>query len=263
MISRGGREYKVYALIAAAGSSVRMGAAAGGVNKVYADLNGSPVIVHSVDKFRAAGFVDAAVAVVSQRDEALFGSIFGASPGGGPMPLYKAPGGAVRTASVFNGLKKIAEISGNGPETVGGIVMIHDGARPNFPDYMLKTALEELIDASTADPLAAGVVFASPSYDTLCRVGGDGFITGYEDRESVFRIATPQIFLMEKLIACFKKLESAGPGDAASFTDESALAVHFGFRVKILKAPAGNIKVTEPADLDYLRAIMKKKSGVQ
>ncbi|HBC76303.1 MAG: hypothetical protein A2008_04055 [Candidatus Wallbacteria bacterium GWC2_49_35] len=262
MFSFGGREYKIYVLIAAAGSAVRMGAAAC-VNKVYADLNGSPVIVHSIDKFGAVGFIDAAVTVVAKRDERLFDEIYkGASGSGhGAMPLYKAVGGAIRAASILNGLKKIIEIAGGCSDN--SVVIIHDGARPNFAVELLKPALEEFIAGASKDRLLAGMVFASPSHDTLCRAGEDGLIEGYEDRDKIYRVATPQIFSLGSITSCFGKLErsvlSAGP----AFTDESSLAIHFGYKVKIYRAPSNNLKITSPEDLDYLKSIMKAKSGVE
>lgn len=262
MFSFGGREYKIYALIAAAGSAVRMGEAAG-VNKVYADLNGSPVIVHSINKFRASGFIDAAVAVVAKRDEGLFDKILKGYSGAGSvsMPLYKTAGGAIRTESILNGLKKIVEIAGGGCDNA--VVIIHDGARPNFDAELLKPALEEFIEGASKDGLFGGLVFASPSHDTLCRAGGDGFIEGYEDRDKIFRVATPQIFSLGSITGCFDKLESSKLSAGPAFTDESSLAVHFGYKVKIYRAPSENLKITSPEDLDHLKSIMKAKSGVQ
>ena len=264
MFSFGGREYKIYALIAAAGSAVRMGAEAG-VNKVYADLNGSPVIVHSINKFRTAGFIDAAVAVVAKRDERLFDEIYkgtsGAVSGPGAMPLYKTAGGAIRAESILNGLKRIVEIADG--EADKAVVIIHDGARPNFAAGLLKPALEEFLAGALKDRLLAGLGFASPSHDTLCRAGGDGFIEGYEDRDKIYRVATPQIFSLGSITGCFGKLESSALSAGPAFTDESSLAIHFGYKVKIYRAPSDNLKITSPEDLDYLKSIMKTKSGVQ
>jgi 2-C-methyl-D-erythritol 4-phosphate cytidylyltransferase len=237
--------------------------AASGVNKVYADLNGSPVIVHSVNKFRTAGFIDAAVAVVAKRDEVLFDEIYnGASGAGhGSMPLYKTAGGAIRTESILNGLKRIVEIAGG--ETDKAVLIIHDGARPNFAAELLKPALEEFLAGASKDPLFAGLAFASPSHDTLCRVGEAGFIEGYEDRDKIYRVATPQIFSLGSITGCFEKLESSKLSGRLVFTDESSLALHFGYKVKIYRAPSDNLKITSPEDLDNLKSIMKTKSGVQ
>ncbi len=263
MFSFEGREYKVYALIAAAGSAVRMGEA-GGVNKVYDDMNGSPVIVHSINKFRAAGFIDAAVAVVAKRDEGLFDEIFkgdSSRPGSGPMPLHKTGGGEIRAESILNGLEKIAEIAGGGADNA--VVIIHDGARPNFPAELLKPALEEFLDGASKDPLFGGLVFASPSHDTLCRAGEDGFVEGYEDRDKIYRVATPQIFGLGSITGCFDKLERSKLSAGKAFTDESSLARHFGYKVKIYRAPSDNLKITSPEDLDFLKSIIKAKSGVR
>ncbi|HOT77006.1 MAG TPA: 2-C-methyl-D-erythritol 4-phosphate cytidylyltransferase, partial [Candidatus Wallbacteria bacterium] len=136
-----GVEHEIYLLIAAAGSSSRMGnASAGGMNKVYADLKGAPVLFHSLYKFDRMSFIDAAVAVIAERDEAAFDSMmkkssdyFGGARGSKPfgMPVYKAAGGAVRSESVLKGLFKILSLVRNPGNAA---VVIHDGARPNFSE---------------------------------------------------------------------------------------------------------------------------------
>ncbi len=258
-----GCEHEIYLLIAAAGSSSRMGAAAGGANKVYADLNGAPVLFHSLDKFDRMSFIDAAVAVIAQRDEAAFDSMMKSAPeylvrarGAKPlnMPVHKTPGGMVRSESVLNGLLKISSLVRN---PVNAAVVIHDGARPNFSEAAFKAAAEAYFEAFAGGGRYAGLVMASPSYDTLCRVDAAGFIRGYEDRDKIYKVVTPQIFNLKILLECFDRhLKTAGSAPAA-FTDESSLAVHFGYEVKIFKSPSDNLKITTVEDLEYLKAVIK------
>ncbi len=247
--------YKIHALIAAAGSASRMGAAAGGVNKVYADLNGAPVILHSINKFAAAGFIDSVTAVIAPDGETAFDE---AVKNAG-MPVDKITGGPLRGESVYNGLKKIIE---SAAEEENSVVIIHDGARPNFKAGDLAAALKMFLSADAQGWRPAGVVFASPSFDTLCLAGPDGMIEGYADRAKIYKIATPQIFDLNSIYGCFTKLKKINASAALDFTDESSLAVHFGCGVRIYKCPSDNLKITTIEDLNYLKSIMKAESGV-
>jgi len=238
-------------------------ASAGGMNKVYADLKGAPVLFHSLYKFDRMSFIDAAVAVIAERDEAAFDSMmkkssdyFGGARGSKPfgMPVYKAAGGAVRSESVLKGLFKILSLVRNPGNAA---VVIHDGARPNFSEASFKSAAEVFFEAFSAGGRFAGLTLASPSYDTLCRVDGAGFIRGYEDRDKIYKVVTPQIFNLKILLECFDMhLKAAGLG-SVSFTDESSLAVHFGYEVKVFKSPSDNLKITTAEDLEYLKAVIK------
>jgi len=87
-------------------------------------------------------------------------------------------------------------------------------------------------------------------------------IEGYADRDKIYKIATPQIFDLNTIYGCFTKLEKINMSAALVFSDESSLAVHFGYRVGIYKCPSDNIKITTIEDLDYLKSIMKTESGV-
>jgi 2-C-methyl-D-erythritol 4-phosphate cytidylyltransferase len=256
MFYHGGKVYKIHALIAAAGSASRMGAAAAdGVNKVYADLNGAAVILHSINKFAAAGFVDSVTAVIASGSK----PVFNKAVKNANMPVNKITGGPTRSDSVYNGLKKIME---KADKEENPVVIIHDGARPNFRVSDLTAALKMLLSGDAEGSRPAGVVFASPSFDTLCRTDPDGMIEGYADRAKIYKIATPQIFDLNTIYGCFTKLEKINMSDAIIFSDESSLAVHFGCGVRIYKCPSDNIKITTGEDLDYLKSIMKAESGV-
>ncbi len=256
MFYHGGKVYKIHALIAAAGSASRMGAAAGGVNKVYADLNGAAVISHSINKFAAAGFVDSVTAVIASGSKLTFNK---AIKNANMPPVDKITGGPTRGDSVYNGLKKIIEKAG---KEENSIVIIHDGARPNFRISDLTAAVKTLLSYDAQYSRPAGVVFASPSFDTLCQIGPDGMIDSYADRAKIYKIATPQVFDLNTIYRCFTKLESINMSAANAFSDESSLAVHFGCKVLIYKCPSDNIKITTIEDLNYLKSIMKAESGV-
>ncbi len=259
MYIHGGEYRKIYALIAAAGRAARMKGAADGVNKVYLDLNGFPVLCYSLDKFINTGYIDAVVIVVSDHDGEKADNIINAiaAPASAvdrnPF-LYKAAGGKTRGGSIYNGLKKIMEIAGGNNEIDGTAVLIHDAARPNFRPADLNAALKMFFD----DNDCAGVTFASPSRDTLCKIGGDDYIEGYEDRDKIFKISTPQIFCLKKLFNCFEKfITQNGKKDDISFTDESSLMRACGWKVKIYRCPADNIKITTVEDFDYLKSIIR------
>ncbi len=147
-------------------------------------------------------------------------------------------GGKERQDSVYNALASLRLQSGD-------YVAVHDAARPLISKAVLTLAFK------TAKAKGNAVVCVQ-GRDTLLRAGKDCF--EYVDREDIFYVQTPQIFIYENLFEAMKKAQDAG----LKFPDESSLMHHYGFRIEIVEGSLLNFKVTTPSDVAILKEILKK-----
>ena len=140
-------------------------------------------------------------------------------------------GGRERSDSVRKGLAA----------TAAQVVLVHDAARP-----LASAALADAVAAAAAQHGAAVPVV--PVVDSLKRAGR-GRLEQSVDRTGLVRTQTPQGARRELLVDAFA---AAGP---TSYTDEAALLESRGITVATVPGEATNLKVTERADLDIVRAI--------
>jgi len=214
-----------YLVIAAGGRGLRMG---GGVPKQFRDWGGRPLLEATVRAFLApdmpplAGVV---LAVPEDRLEQVRGWRFG-------LPHLAVAGGDTRQQSVALALAAL-------PDAPGSIVLIHDAVRP-FPPA------EPIREAMAAIGAWDGAVLGEPSTDTLKRVDRDGLILATEPREGIFRAQTPQVARLGLWLEAFAWARARG----FQGTDDVSLLEAMGRRVKLIPAPASNLKLTTPEDWD-------------
>ena len=158
-----------------------------------------------------------------------------------PQGVVRVDGGATRAESVANALAR-AETD---------LVVIHDAARPLVTIELAEAVLERLRSRSDVD----GVIAAAPLADTVKRAGDDRVIRTTEDRSELWGAQTPQAFRTEKLRAAY----TADPQRVAAATDEAMLIEHAGGTVLIEPAPASNLKVTTPEDLQIAEALLTQR----
>ncbi|WP_134725897.1 bifunctional 2-C-methyl-D-erythritol 4-phosphate cytidylyltransferase/2-C-methyl-D-erythritol 2,4-cyclodiphosphate synthase [Paracoccus luteus] len=216
-------------VITAAGRGLRAG---GDQPKQWRDLSGRRVLARSIDAFAGVGRI---VVVVHPDDMPR-----AVAELSGPVTLVA--GGDTRSASVLAGLQSL---DGSGVTHV----LIHDGARP--------LVSRAVIDGVTA-ALAAGAPAAAPALpvtDALWR--GDGArVTGFADREGLYRAQTPQGFALDAILAAHR----AHPQGAA---DDVELAHRAGLPVTITPGAEDNLKLTWPADFDRARHLLEAAMDVR
>jgi 2-C-methyl-D-erythritol 4-phosphate cytidylyltransferase/2-C-methyl-D-erythritol 2,4-cyclodiphosphate synthase len=213
-----GAEMRIAAVLVAAGSGNRFGAE---TPKQFLQLAAKPVVRHAAEAL--AEFADVLQPVGDT------GPIVAALEG---LPhLTPVSGGATRQQSVRAGLEALAPLA---PD----VVLVHDAARPWFPNGTIPALLAAL-------ERAAGAIPAIPVADTLKRVV-NGMIAATAPRDGLFRAQTPQAFR-------FRVLLTAHRGSAtASATDDASLLEAIGESVAIVPGCEDNIKLTYPEDLRRL-----------
>lgn len=221
------------ALITAGGTGIRMGA---DIPKQYLDLMGIPILAGSIAAFNNHPMIDIIVLTVPFGHEEFCRS--------GIVDRFSfdkvksiVPGGPTRQASVYNGLKQVAETD---------LVAIHDGVRPLISAKIIS---ETILSAETVGAAAACVRVS----DTVKRKQG-GYLTTV-DREHLWLAHTPQAFLTSLII----KAHQRALDDDYQGTDDCSLVERMGFPIEIVEDSPHNIKITTPNDLDLAAFYLESK----
>ena len=222
------------ALILAAGRGVRMG---GPIPKQYRDLDGLPVIRHTLLAFVRHPEIDHVQVVVHPHDREMYAK---ATKGLElPEPVI---GGATRQESVRFGLESIAGLR---PDKV----IIHDGVRPFIDQETLSSVLGQL---DTAPAVITGV----PVPDTLKRCP-HGLVSATVDRTDIWRAQTPQGFQFDRILAAHQKLHLQNP-NSSDLTDDSLVAERDQMQVTITYGSEDNFKITTERDLERAEQILAR-----
>ena len=217
------------AILLAAGVSRRMD----GVDKVWADVRGRPLLALSLERLAAVDGIEEIVVVAPGARHIDIGELafgLGVSP---KLPLRCVDGGERRRDSVAAGLAALPDARW---------VLVHDSARPLAGSALASRALEAAREAGAAVP-------GLPVADTIKRVDGEGLVRETPDRASLRAIQTPQAFDADLLRRAHATIE----GDA---TDDAALVEQLGAPVRVIEGEAQAFKVTTAEDLERLRALL-------
>ena len=230
----------VHAVVPAAGSGSRYGSE---IAKQFLILGGRPLLEWTVDAVLAGGVSSLTVSLPEDLAE---------DP---PAWLANRPGvrcvagGATRQASVALALLAC-------PARESDWVLVHDGARPALhADDLLAVVLAAAgssADAGEGGRGADGAVLGRLQVETMKRIEG-GRVISTVPRDNLFRAETPQLFRREVLEAGYREAaKSRFVG-----TDESSVVERLpGVRIVAVHARHANPKVTTPADLPLVEALL-------
>jgi 2-C-methyl-D-erythritol 4-phosphate cytidylyltransferase len=227
------------AIIVAAGQGVRMGTAR---RKQYLELNGSPVLIHTLRAFdQCPGIRSILVVVPPTEIDFCQKEIIPAACLNCHAELIA--GGSCRQESVFNGLQCLGDTR--------GVVLIHDGVRP--------LVSSELIDACIRGARKWGACIpAVQAVDTLKRIDSQGNVLGTMPRESVYMAQTPQAFS----VPIIRRAHLEARRMEREATDDASLVEALGLPVHVIAGSRENIKITTPEDLAYAEALLKLRDGL-
>lgn len=212
----------VVGLVPAAGSGERLEAEG---PKAFVACAGRPLVEWSLDVLRDV--CDRVVVAVPRGYE---------DTGEG-----RVVGGAFRSESVRAALVAAPEAE---------MVVVHDAARPLVTRELVERCLAAVADGWD------GAVAASPMIDTVKEAAPDGRVVRTLDRSSLWAIQTPQAFpapvLRRALEADLPTLRQA--------TDDASLVEAAGGRVRVVRAPSENIKVTSASDLRTVESVLRART---
>jgi 2-C-methyl-D-erythritol 4-phosphate cytidylyltransferase len=236
---------KNIAVVVAGGKGLRMQST---VKKQFIDLEGLPVIVHTLAAFDTHCRVDEIILVVPEQDldftrnDILRRFSF-------TTPLHIIKGGGTRQDSVGNGIDKTMQICEQ-PDTT--LVLIHDGVRPFVGKNLIDRCLNGAWESGACIP-ALGIC------DTVKRVDENSRIICNVDRNGLFRAQTPQVFRLDLIL----KAASHAANTGFLGTDEASVCEHAKIPVTMVEGGAFNIKLTSPQDLAFASMILQAKKEAE
>lgn len=233
---RGAKRPRCAALVAAAGSSSRMG----GVNKLLQPLDGIPVLVRTLTALQQAGTIDEII--VATREEDLVEISQLCKTYGITKCSKVVRGGETRVHSVM-----LAAMEAD-PKTK--LLAVQDGARPLVTTEVIDRVVLAAVRCGAAAP-------AIPVKDTIKTVRQDNSVEDTLARSVLRAIQTPQVFDATILKAA---LQDAIDKEAP-ITDDCSAVERIGKTVFLVEGDEENIKITTPIDLILAEAILRSREG--
>lgn len=235
-------EHRIWAVVPAAGIGRRMQSA---IPKQYLDLNGRPVLEHTIHKLLQSPYINGLV-IALQKDDPYWPGIRVHSD----KPVIRAPGGAERSESVLNALNTLLSLENFDAEN--DWAMVHDAVRP----CLRQGDIETLVQTVAGNP--EGGLLALPVRDTMKRqhVSQPG-VAATVEREMLWHALTPQYFPALRL----KQALQSALENRQTVTDESSAMEMAGCSPALVTGFEDNIKVTRPDDLRLARLYLQSQQA--
>ena len=215
-------------IVLAAGASSRMG----GVDKIWADLGGRPLISHSIETLGAIEGVQTLV-VAGPVERYVEFTTYASDAARRGVHVICVPGGRRRQDSVAAAIEAAPDAAW---------YLVHDGARPFVTADLARRVLEGAHRHGAAIP---GIAVT----DTVKHIDGSGRILATVERSSLRAVQTPQGFAGPLL----RRAHAEVTGDV---TDDAAMVEWLGTSVFVVPGDPANMKVTTPTDLTVARALL-------
>ena len=233
------------AIIFAGGSGVRMGA---GVPKQFLEINGKPIIIHTLQLFQFHDAIDKIYLSVLEDYIPYMEELVE------DYRLTKVarviPGGVTAQDSIYNALKTAES---ENPED--SIVLLHDGVRP-FVSYEVITAnIESVIEKGNA-------ITCTSCYETILLSKNGENVDSVPYRKETFSAQAPQSFYLKDIIAAHDAVRNSSTG-YENMVDACTIIRSQGIEAHMVPGNRGNIKVTTPEDVYMFRALLQYKENEQ
>ena len=223
------------AVIVAAGSSQRMGS-----DKIFAALGGWPVLVRSIRAFSDNELIDEIIVVTRQEKLEQVAALVK------KYELQKVSkvilGGKTRVESCLAGVSEA--------DHRAGLIAIHDGARPLVSQRVIRDAVRAADEFYSAVPVVK-------STDTLKLLDDKGVVCGSVDRETIFRVQTPQVFRADLIKGALTEAMKR----ELPITDDCSAMELMGVKTHTVEGDEDNIKLTTPRDFVVAEAILKDRGN--
>ena len=225
------------AIVVGGGRGVRFG---GDRPKQFLELNGTPIIVHTLRQFELSRQIEKVVVVLPAPEVAAFQSL---SAEFGLKKISRVlAGGETRAQSVKNGLAAIDHAE---------VVAVHDAVRPLVTPEEIDRVVIEAADGGAA-------ILVASLNETIKEVKDDQVVRTVA-RAHLRRALTPQSFHFETLKRAYDQLDSL-EASGVEVTDDSFLVERLGVAVSVVEGNARNIKITTLDDLAVAQLLIKSLS---
>lgn len=151
-------------------------------------------------------------------------------------------GGATRSESVRNGLRRISKIA-----EPDDIVLIHDATHP----YLDEGATA---DAIVATSRYGAATLGQKQYDTVYRTDGQGNLEQVVPREQIVSGASPELFKFQFIYDIY---ENSSEEDLSACTSAGAIALMHGVPMKVIPTELVNLKITYKHDMELFQKLFR------
>jgi 2-C-methyl-D-erythritol 4-phosphate cytidylyltransferase len=222
------------AIVVAAGKGTRLGA---NRPKQFLELDGLPVIVHTLRQFEPCTEIDEVVVVLAADEIAGFQTL--AQQFGLEKVSRVIAGGATRAQSVRRGLAVIEEAE---------LVAVHDGVRP----FVTPAEIDRVMAAAR---FTGAAILVAPVADTIKEIKDD-LVVRTLPRAQLRRALTPQCFRFDILKRAYDQLTEI-ESEGIEVTDDCLLVERLGVEIAAIEGSARNIKITRVEDLALGEALLR------
>lgn len=233
------------AIIFAGGSGVRMGA---GVPKQFLEINGKPIIVHTLQLFQYHDKIDKIYVSILKDYVSYMEELVD------EYHLKKVvsviPGGETAQDSIYNALKK-AESENPGDS----VVLLHDGVRPFVSYDVIAENIKSVEEYGNA-------ITTTACYETILLSKDGNYVDSVPFRKETFAAQAPQSFRLKDIIAAHDVVRNR-PERYENMVDACTICKSQGIDVHMVPGNRGNIKVTTPEDVYMYRALLQYKENEQ
>lgn len=233
------------AIIFAGGSGVRMGA---GVPKQFLEINGKPIIIHTLQLFQYHDQIDKIYISVLKDYVSYMNELVE------EYHLKKVsaviPGGETAQDSIYNALKKAES---ENPDD--SIVLLHDGVRPFVSYDVIANNIQGVKEYGNA-------ITCTSCYETILLSKDGEKVDSVPYRKETFAAQAPQSFYLKDIIAAHDVVR-ARPEKYENMVDACTILKSQGLDVHMISGNRGNIKVTTPEDVYMYRALLQYKENEQ
>lgn len=199
-----------------------------GTPKQFLELNGKPMLMHSMERFIDAFPLIKITVALHPGHSDTWTSLCRTHRFTHSHKVV--PGGETRFHSVKNALGSVEN---------DGLVAVHDAARPLITPGLITALFNQAAKTGNAVPVVPvteSLRFVDPVDHSESRP---------VDRRSYFLVQTPQIFQVSLLKSAYLQPYRD------LFTDDASVVEALGVKIHLAGGDPGNIKITTPDDLEF------------
>lgn len=231
------------AVIFAGGTGQRMNAKTR--PKQFLELNGKPILIHTIEQFEKHPLIDFSVVVcleswIAELKRLI--SVFGIT-----KVASIVPGGDSGQGSIYNGVAEaLKKFPGH------STVLVHDGVRPLIDESTISACIE-------CTEKNGNAIAVAPAIETIVQQD-KGVITNITERKDCFMARAPQCFRLRELAEAHQAAVADG---IPPFIDSASLMQHYGHTLHVVEGNLENIKITTPLDFYTFKAIISARENSQ
>jgi 2-C-methyl-D-erythritol 4-phosphate cytidylyltransferase len=212
--------------------------------KQFINLQGKPVIIHTIEKFLTIGEVEEIYVGMNKEWVSYFEDLKQKYLPATDVPVITIAGGDSRNETIENILLDIKRRHTIANED---FIITHDAVRPFVSYRIIKENINQMKYYDMVDT-------AIPVVDTIVESRDGEVITNIPNRNFMYKGQTPQTFLINKYLDFYEEIENE---DRKLLTDACKVFVLREEKVGLVEGDETNIKLTTINDLKLANAILE------